>query len=409
MMYLPRTVEKTVRQASKSFPVLMVTGPRQVGKSTMLEKCAGKNRLTVSLDGLNQRRLAKTDPALFLQEYPPPILIDEIQYAPELFSQIKLYVDQAKKPGLFWLTGSQKFHLMKNVSESLAGRVAVIDMLGFSYKERTKYADKNTPFLPTRQWLAGAKKRSATPLTISETYKTLWRGSFPKLILDKKMSREMFYNSYIQTYIERDVKDFLHISDTIAFGNFIVAVAARTAQLLNYADLARDVARDQKTVKAWLSVLEASGLVKLLQPYHNNISKRIIKTPKLYFLDTGLAAFLTGWNTPQSLEKGAMSGAILETHVFLEILKSYWHCGCQPNIYFYRDVDNIECDFVLHLDNTLYPVEVKKTAAPDFRTAKNFTTLERFGKKVGHGMVICFVSEDVPLSKEVTAVPVGYL
>jgi len=408
-MYLPRTLEKTVKQASKSFPAVMVTGPRQVGKSTLLEMCAEKSRLYVSLDAMDRRKLAKTDPALFLQEYPPPVIIDEIQYAPELFSQIKLHVDQAKKPGLFWLTGSQKFHLMKNVSESLAGRVAVVDMLGFSQKEMMKCADKNTLFLPTRKWLAETKKREPAPATLADVYKTIWRGSFPKLIVDKKMSREMFYNSYIQTYIERDVKDFIKISDTIAFANFIVAAAARTAQLLNYADLARDVAMDQKTVKAWLSVLEASGLVKLLQPYHNNISKRIIKTPKLYFLDTGLAAFLTGWHTPKSLEKGAMSGAMLETHVFLEILKSYWHGGRQPNIYFYRDIDQIECDFVLLRDDTLYPVEIKKTATPSLNATRSFTTLERFGKKVGHGMVVCFVSEDVPLSKDVTAIPVGYL
>jgi len=273
----------------------------------------------------------------------------------------------------------------------------------------SRFETAKRPRLPTRKWLATTKKCGAAPQTIADVYKNIWRGSFPKLIVDKKMSREMFYNSYIQTYIERDVKDFIKISDTITFANFIVAVAARTAQLLNYANLARDVAMDQKTVKAWLSVLEASGLVKLVQPYHNNISKRIIKTPKLYFLDTGLAAFLTGWNTPASLEKGAMSGAILETHVFLEILKSYWHCGRQPNIYFYRDIDNVECDFVLYQDDTLYPVEIKKTATPGSDTAKSFATLERFAKKVGHGMVVCFVNEDVPLSKEVTAVPVAYL
>ena len=408
-MSLSRTLEKTVKQASQSFPVLMVTGPRQVGKSTLLEMCAEKNRSYISLDAMDLRKLAKTDPALFLQEYPPPVVIDEIQYAPELFSQIKLFVDQTKKPGLFWLTGSQKFHLMKNVSESLAGRVAVIDMLGFSCKETMHCADQNTPFLPTRKWLTEAKKRKHTPTTLTNIYKTIWRGSFPKLIVDKKMSREMFYNSYIQTYIERDVKDFIKISDTIAFANFIVAVAARTAQLLNYADLARDVGVDQKTVKSWLSVLEASGLVMLLQPYHNNISKRIIKTPKLYFLDTGLAAFLTNWNSPQSLEKGAMSGAILETHVFLEILKSYWHCGRQPNIFFYRDIDQVECDFVLYQDDTLYPVEIKKTATPSLNATSSFATLKRFDKKIGHGMVVCFVNGDVPLSKEVTALPVGYL
>lgn len=225
-----------------------------------------------------------------------------------------------------------------------------------------------TPFLPTEEWIentrSSIKEKHINSLTVQELYEVIWNGSFPRLVCQNNNAREIFYKSYIQTYIERDIKDTHNISDSITFYNFIRAVAARTGQLLNYADLARDVAVDPKTVKAWLSVLERSGLVQLVYPYHNNITQRMIKTPKVYFLDTGLCAYLTDWDSPKTLEAGAMSGAVLETYVFTEILKSYWHNCKEAQIFFYRDKDQKEIDFIIEQNSTLYPIEVKKLSCP---------------------------------------------
>jgi predicted AAA+ superfamily ATPase len=403
-----RTLEKVVREASHSFPVLLITGPRQVGKTTLLEMCADEKRTYVTLDDMEARSLAKNDPGLFVQTYKLPLIIDEIQYAPQLLSYIKMIIDREKKNGLFWLTGSQKFHLMKGITESLAGRVAIIDLLGLSQAELDGRGKDVDPFIPTQAWLEKARAHPHKK-TLQDVYERIWRGSFPKVYKMSQTSRDIFYRSYVQTYIQRDIKDILNITDETVFHKFLGAIAARTGQLLNYADLARDVAIDGKTAKAWLSVLESSGLVYLLQPYHTNLTKRLIKAPKLYFLDTGLCAYLTKWPDSKSLEAGAMSGAILETYLFSEILKSFWHNGLTAHCYYYRDMDQREVDLVIETGDTLYPVEFKKTATPSQTASKNFHLLEKLGKKVGRGVVLCFVRQDIPLSSEVTAIPVGYL
>jgi predicted AAA+ superfamily ATPase len=405
---ISRTLVPTIRSVSKSFPVLLLTGPRQVGKTTLLEECERGGRHYVTLDDMQERQLARTDPVLFFQTHKPPLLIDEVQYAPGLFSAIKMIVDREKRPGQFWLTGSQKFHLMKGITESLAGRVAILDLLGFSEKEKAGHAESQTPFIPTDEWVTAAAENSVS-VTLDTVYRQIWEGSFPLPFCTPGMSRDIFYNSYLQTYIERDVKDILKVGNELQFYNFIRSIAARTGQLLNYSDLARDVDIDQKTAKAWLSVLETSGLVKLLEPYHTNIAKRIVKTPKLYFLDTGLAAFLTGWDSPASLEAGAMNGAFLETHVFVEILKSWWHNGKYPSIHFYRDADQKEIDFVLEQNMTLYPVEVKKTASPGVKDISAFDRLRTLKKNIGSGAVLCLREGHFPISKTVTAVNLGYL
>jgi predicted AAA+ superfamily ATPase len=409
MLQLKRTLAKVIKQTSDSFPVLLVTGPRQVGKTTLLEMCADQKRHYVSLDDLPQRELARTDPGLFLQSHQPPLIIDEVQYAPQLFSAIKLMVDQRKQNGLFWLTGSQKFHLMQGISESLAGRVAIIDLLGLSQAEIDGRADKTVPFLPTPAWLTCARQSSGNPKQLPDTYQYIWQGGFPKLKQDKNIPRDIFYRSYVQTYIQRDVQDMLNITDKLAFDKFLTVIAARTGQLLNYSDIARDVDINHKTAKSWLSVLETSGLIYLLYPYYRNVNKRLVKTPKVYFLDTGLCSYLTRWPSPESLEAGAMSGAILETYLFSEILKSYWHNGKAPHLYYYRDLDQKEIDLIIETGDTLYPVEFKKTANPSQPAVKHFNLLAKLGKKVGHGAIICLVEKDLPVSPEVTAVPVGYI
>jgi len=363
----------------------------------------------VTLDDLKQRELALKDPELFLQKNESPLIIDEVQYAPGLFSYIKIAVDKAQRSGMFWLTGSKKFHLMKGITESLAGRVAIINLLGFSQAEIRGEANEVRAFLPTQEWLDNARKKAGKPKKIMELYKNIWTGSHPKIVLDKKMPRDLFYDSYIQTYIQRDVKDIIGVTSEISFNKFLCAIAARTGQLLNYSDISRDVSIDHKTAKSWLSVLEASGLVYILYPYYNNVTKRIIKTPKIYFLDTGLCSYLTRWSSPESLEAGAMSGSILETYMFTEVLKSYWHNGKSPYFYYYRDMDQKEIDLIIEENGMLYPVEFKKKSNPDITSFKHFPTINKLGKKIGHGAVICLREEDIPLSREVDAIPIHYL
>ena len=408
-MIKERTLKKTITLISKGFPVLLLTGPRQVGKTTLLKSLCNRQRAYVTLDDGDQRYLARKEPELFLQKHPPPLLIDEVQYAPELFSYIKIYVDEHKKPGMFWLTGSQKFQLMNNISESLAGRVAIINMLGFSQGEKENRALQIKPFMPTLRWIKHARKNIKRTKNLMTVYKEIWQGSYPGYITGKNISHDIFYSSYLQTYIQRDVKDILNIKNNNTFLRFLRAIAARTGQLLNYADISRDADIDYKTAKSWLSVLEASGLIYLLQPYHNNASKRLLKTPKIYFLDTGLCSYITQWPSHRSLEAGAMSGAMLESYVVAEILKSYWHNGKTPYMYYYRDTDQKEIDLVIETGDTLYPVEIKKTATFTKFSAKRFSVLSRLGKKVGHGAVLCLKSKDIPLGHEIDAIPICYL
>ncbi|CAL4869632.1 putative protein (plasmid) [Asticcacaulis sp. MM231] len=408
MQHIHRTLAETLKSVSTVFSVVLVTGPRQVGKTTLLRDCAEPGRSYVSLDDLDQRTLAQTDPALFLQLHKPPLIIDEVQYAPQLFSVIKSLVDQTQTRGQYWLTGSQKFHLMHGISETLAGRIAILDLIGLSQAERDDRAADQAPFTPTRGWLEAARTKTSSS-AVMDVYRTIWTGSFPAIALNPDMPRDIFYSSYIQTYIQRDVRDLTRVGNEIAFARFLRAVAARTGQLINYADMARDVDVDQKTIKAWLSILETSGLVFMLQPYHNNITNRLVKTPKLYFLDTGLCAYLTQWSTPEALEAGAMSGAILETYMMAEILKSYWNRGKAGHFYFYRDRDQKEIDLIISQDGMLYPIEFKKTMTPSLGASKNFAALEALKQPVGDGCVLCLKDADIPLSKSVWAIPVGYL
>ena len=398
---LERTMTRIINEYTQNFKVLLLTGQRQVGKTTLLEKIEKGKRAYVTLDNPKFRALAQNDPELFLAENPPPVMIDEVQYAPGLFPYIKIYVDTHKNhKGAFWLTGSQKFSLMKGVNESLAGRIVILELLGLSYREKIKLPYNGKPFIPEK---TDAKMKS---LSINEIYKHIWNGSLPELNTNKKISREAFYSSYIQSYIERDVRDFYNIEKPVQFYNFIATVAARTGNLVNYTNLARDIGVDVKTTQTWMGILERSGLVYLLQPYSPNVTSRIIKTPKVYFLDTGLCAYLCRWETPETLYSGAMDGAILETWCFGEILKSYWHNGVDPLIYFYRDTDQKEIDFIIEKNMTLYPIEVKKTAMPGECDIKNFNVLKKLGKKIGMGAVLCLGHDRTPINREVLSIPV---
>ncbi len=405
---ITRSLGKAILDASASFKVVLLTGPRQVGKTTLLQEVQKKSRSYVTLDDLGMRLAAQQDPASFLDRLELPVLIDEVQYAPNLFPYIKMTVDKAKQPGLFWLTGSQQFDMMKNVTESLAGRVAILHLQGISLAEEQGRPD-SAPFLPDVALLKNRQK-TAQSLTLPEAYHTIWRGSYPDMVTQQNDKNwERFYDSYVATYIQRDVREYLNINDTASFHKFMQIAAARTGQLINYADMARDIGISEVTVKAWLNVLHASGIVYLLQPYFNNRAKRLIKTPRLYFMDTGLCAFLTGWLNPEVLERGAMAGAMLETWVVSEVIKSYLHHGRTPRVYFYRDKQKREVDLLIEENGTLYPIEIKKTASIQNAGFKGFDMLESLKTPIGHGGMMCFVNALVPLSEDVDAIPVGYL
>jgi len=405
--YYPRTLEKAFREAAEQFPALLITGPRQVGKTCLLEHLRSPSRAYVTLDDMNLRALARTDPPLFLQRFPPPVLIDEVQYAPELFSAIKLAVDRNPLPGSVWLTGSQSFPLMKGVSESLAGRVAILNLLGFSSREANRHAADTPPFLPGQAMKARAG--AATPTGLNSIYDRIWRGSFPALVTGRVRDRDLFYRSYVQTYLQRDVRDLLKVGDLDLFLRFLKAVAARTGQLLNYADLARDSGLSVNTARNWMSVLQASHQVFLLPAWHSNLSKRLYTTPKLHVLDTGLCAYLTEWSSPATLAAGAMSGAILESFVVGEILKSWWHNGRDPTVYHYRDKDGREIDLLIAHDGRLYPIEIKRAATVRREDASAFGLLSLRGANAGPGTVLSLAPEAFPLGPASDHLPINQL
>ncbi len=407
-MHINRTLKSAINKATKSFRVLLLTGPRQVGKTTLLKEAQQKGRSYVTLDDLSMRSAAISDPAGFIQRLKLPVLIDEVQYAPELFSYIKMIVDARKERGLFWLTGSQQFDMMKNINESLAGRVGILKLQGISLAEEQKRLSK--PFLPDLKTIK-LRQKNATSLTLPKIYHKIWRGSFPDIVSNNGKNWEQFYDSYVTTYIQRDIREYLRISNQLPFFRFMQVAAARTGQLINYADMARDVGGgiSEPTIKTWLSALHASGIIYLLPPYFNNKTKRLIQTPKLYFMDSGLCSYLTGWLNADVLERGAMSGAILETYAVSEIIKSYIHNGCNPHIYFYRDKEKNEIDLLIESNNKLYPIEIKKTASIKNIKLPNLSVLEKLAVDIGHGGVICFVDSAIPLNKDLDAIPVSWI
>ena len=404
MSYIRRSLEKIVLQVTKEYPVVLLSGPRQVGKTTMLKKLMeGTERSYVSLDDLQERELARTDPELFLQLHKPPILIDEVQYAPELFPYIKLIVDKEQTKGDFWLTGSEVFSLMRGVQESLAGRVALLSLSSLSQTE--VYGGKEEIFTLDQESLL-SRKKGRKPADAEEIFKRIFKGSMPAIVSGDISSTGIFYNSYLSTYIERDVKNLSDAIDSLKFFRFITAVAARCSQMLNVNELARDAELNQKQVKDWLGILETLGILFYLYPYSNNLLKRLVKTPKVYFYDTGLVAYLTKWSSPETLANGAMSGAILENYVVSEIRKTYLNHGKEAFMYYYRDKDAKEIDLVLEQDGELHPVEIKKSANPAPEILRVFPVLDKSSLKRGNGAVICLKTELSAFNKENYIVPV---
>lgn len=408
MEYIKRHAEAAVNTLSKMFGAILVSGPRQVGKTTMLQRITdGMNYVT--LDDPIVRAAAQEQSGTFFKDNPPPVFVDEIQKAPELFSQIKMFIDREHKKGQFFMCGSQQFQMMKGISESLSGRIGLVTLLGFSLRERYGVSN-DTPFLPTDAYFDERKKQLAD-IPYEDVWNMIHRGSMPELCENPDFDWQMFYGAYVRTYIERDVRDLSDIGDTVKFTRFMTAAAASTGQLVNLASMARDVGISQPTAERWLSILVASNIVYLLKPYSNNITKRAVKTPKLYFLDTGLAAYLTRWNTPEVLKNGAMAGAFFESFVIAEIIKSYYNKGIvDPPLYFYRDKDMNEIDLVIEENGTLYPLEMKKHADPQKKDMAAFDLLDKVpGTKRSAGGVICLYDRLITLKGKDRVIPINYL
>ena len=421
MTYIKRAAEDTIARISQMFPVLLVTGPRQVGKTTLLQRLAdlqqdeGIHRKYVTLDDPDVRYLAKRDPALFLQRYSPPVLIDEIQYATELLPYIKMSVDRSKRKGDFWITGSQVFRLMKNVSESLAGRVGIVNLLGLSDAEI--YQEPSRPFQTDAAYLM-QRFSVRTRKDLNEIYQRIFRGSMPELYADENVDWETYYRSYVDTYLQRDIRDLAQVADEMQFYHFMTIVAAHTSKPVVYEELATAAGISAPTAKKWLSILVSSHIIALVHPYHSNMLKRVVKMPMIHFPDTGLAAYLLKWGNPEALERGAMSGAFFESYVFSEIYKSYLNAGKEPPIYYYRDKDQKKIDLLLYQNGILSPIEIKKAASPGIKAIKNFKVLEPVTQEetfcgleslkteIGTGSVICMANDLLPIDEKNWYVPV---
>lgn len=404
-MYQNRYLEKFVLQAHKHFKVVYVGGPRQVGKTTMLRHLAETEHLSyVSLDDLKTRQLAQQDPALFLQSLSVPVFIDEVQYVPDLFSYIKLRVDVSDKKGQFWLSGSQHFSLMKGLKESLAGRVGILSLQGLSLAEERGLALSEQPFTSL------SRPHPASPvMTAPEVFARILRGTFPAFLADPDMPRERFFSSYVQTYLDRDIRDIFGIEKMSAFQTFLTLAAARTGQVLNISALARDAGVSVHAAKSWIHILQASGVVFLLQPYFVNISKRLIKASKLYFLDTGLVAYLTRWSDQESLRLGAMAGALFETYVVSEVIKSYLFRGIDPDLYYIRSQDGHEVDLLIGHDRRLYPIEIKLTASPQVQDTNGIDFFRKVIPSLEKGAIVCLTTEPLPITRTVDRLPVTFI
>ena len=353
----------------------------------------------VTLDDEVLRKQANEDPKLFLEEHPWPLLIDEVQYAPRLFSYIKIYVDKEKVNGMYWLTGSQQFHLMNNVSESLAGRVGIVNLNSFTYSEITRNNNKIL-FDP-------ASMIQSEKINVNDIFEVIHKGGMPKLYMDNEISLDAYFQGYIDTYISRDVRTLTQVGDELSFRKFIISVASRTGEQLNYTSLAQDANVSVPTAIKWMSILVTSGLVYLLEPYMSSELKRITHMPKIVFMDTGLACYLAGWTSAKELQQSSNSGHFLETYITSEIIKSYNARGIRPNISYYRDKDKNEIDLIFSKNNTIYPFEIKKTAMPNKDMIKNFSKLKTGTKKVGNGGIICFYDNLMKLDEDNYIVPIS--
>lgn len=414
-----RSVSDVLMSRAKNSKCILVTGPRQVGKSTIL-KYLYPNVKYITFDNPLDKNLAEREPGLFILNNKPPVILDEVQSVPSIFTYLKMECDKTDSYGNFYLTGSQALELMKNISESLAGRISILELAGLSLREifGIKY---NKPFIPTEEYILS---REECLKKYDDIWKIIHKGSYPELYSTER-DWEDFYSSYVKTYIERDINQMINIRDESTFMKFLISVAARTGQILNYSDISKDVGISQVTIKEWISVLERSGIIFLLQPYYSNNLKRAIKTPKVYFRDTGLVCFLTRWINVETLKNSSVAGNIFETFVVTEIIKSYTNFGrdYRFNVFYYRGKDKIkttkngqdyysesEIDLILEENGILYPIEIKMTANPTVDMANSFDVLDKdIEKKRGKGTLICLYEKKIYLKEDLLVLPIDYL
>ena len=403
MEYIRRQMEESILKASKTFPVVMVCGQRQTGKSTMLKHLSEADRKYVTFDDAKTRALATNDPELFFETYGYKLCIDEFQRVPSILLEIKKIVDEKQENGMFWLSGSQKFLMIKNVSESLAGRVAVFDMLPLSFNEINK--NIKDPFSPNIEQL---RSRQNDKRTLKDIFESIFKGGLPRIALNQEVDRDLYYSSYINTYIERDISALEQIGKLEEFRAFVTYMAANTAQELNYDSISKVVGVSAPTIKEWVSVLERSGIIYLIRPYASSMTKRLVKRPKCYFIDTGLAAFLTSWPNAETLMNGNAAGAFFETYVVGEIIKGYANNGKNTNFYYYRDIDQREIDLLMIGPDSIYPIEIKKGKTPS-NADKNIKALNCYGLKINPALILCTADELFPISKEAWYCPIGLI
>ena len=404
MVYIRRELERKFLNMSQAFKAVMVVGARQVGKSTMLKQLAKDHQRTyVTMDDIQLREFAQTDPKLFLQTYRPPILIDEVQKAPELFERIKIICDESEERGLFWLTGSQSRKLMKKAGDSLAGRLCVLKMYSLSQREIMGIYPENEIDFSFSAWTS--RKQMFPENDLPETFERIWRGGMPDVqALDPEQMQE-YFNSYIETYLMRDAVDDNGITDTEGFRKFLRACAAFAGQLLNYNDLAASAGVTGVTAKEWVKVLQSMGIIMLLEPYASNELKRLIKTPKLYFCDTGLCAYLSSWTSRDVLMNGASSGHFYENYVIGEFIRNYAYGKNRVNLNFYRDRNMKEIDLVIEDGGILHPVEIKKGSSPERKLVNAFSVLKAGEKQIGNGGVVCMTDLPLPIDEKNCFIP----
>lgn len=394
-----REATEVIKKISDTFRVLLVTGPRQTGKTTLLKSLKPENMGYVTLDDKILRKQAQDDPKLFLEEHPAPLFIDEAQYAPDLFSYIKINVDNSKAKGQYWITGSQQFNLMKNASESLAGRVGIVNLNSFTYSEIVKNENKDL-FNPD-------KLKKAAKIEVNDLFEIIFKGGMPEFYDNPKIDRNLYFQNYINTYIEKDVRELIEIGKLEEFKKFMVSIASRIGEQLNYSDISKDCGVSVPTIISWMSVLVSSGLVYLLEPYMSSQLKRMTHIPKIYFMDTGLAAYLAGWESARDLQLSSTSGHYLENFVICEIIKSYNARGIKPNLSYYRDKEKHEINLVLYKNNKLYPFEIKKTASPNSSMISSFKYLENSKKEIATGGIICLYDNLMKMDEKKYIIPIS--
>lgn len=404
MSYIKRELERKFLEMSNFFKVVLVTGARQVGKTTMLKHLAdGTDRTYVTLDDIAVRELAQSDPALFFQTYKPPILIDEVQHAPQLFERIKLICEQSNYTGLFWLTGSQHFGMMKHVRETLAGRIGILELYSLSQREKNgvlfdEPLDFSFENLRSRQ--------TCLPNSdVTQIFEHIWRGGMPQVLDTGEEMRQEYFNSYVDTYLMRDIAEVGGVTDSSKFMRLLKACAALTAEQVNYKTLADAADISEPTAKDWVRLLEGLGIIYLLHPYSNNELKRLVKTPKLYFCDTGLCSFLSMWLTRDTLMNGAASGHYFENYVVIELLKNYAYGKSKANLYYYRDSNAKEIDVFVELDGFIHPLEIKKSSSPNRKEVNKYLLLDKASIPRGCGGIVCMCDNPLPIDEMNSFIP----